>query len=128
MAASCVAQNISLSTHPLAARGQVERLLRGELPSDQIDDVVLALHEALVNAARHAGGARAVEATIDHACLVVRVWDNGPGFPLGPYLQRPPEVMAERGRGLWLIDRLTSSCEVQRDRRGNVLIMRFERR
>jgi anti-sigma regulatory factor (Ser/Thr protein kinase) len=36
--------------------------------------------------------------------------------------------MAERGRGLWLIDRLTSSCEVQRDRRGNVLIMRFERR
>jgi len=39
---------------------------------------------------------------------------------------RIPEPLSERGRGLWLIGRVTTTCEVDRDGEGVVLVMRFD--
>lgn len=128
MTRSGVAQPIALTLDPAQARRQIESLLVTRSWTDDVDGVVLALHEALVNAERHAGGALRAEATLDTSSLVIQVWDGGPGFDPSPYVRRPPQAMAERGRGLWLISRIAASWEVRRSDEGSVLIMRFEHR
>ncbi len=119
-------QTFALSLRPARARREVESLVlrNGWTRSD---DVVLALHEALVNAQRHAGGAVRAEACIDGTSLVLQVWDRGPGFDLDPYVRRPPDPMAERGRGLWLISQLATAVERRYHDDGVALVMRFER-
>ncbi len=119
-------QTFALSLRPARARREVESLLRRHAWTGS-DEVVLALHEALVNAQRHAGGAVRAEACIDGTSLVLQVWDRGPGFDLDPYVHRPPDPMAERGRGLWLISQLASAVELRYHGDGVALIMRFDR-
>jgi len=124
--AQSIAEPIALPTAPSSARCQIRSLLSSRRWPGDVDAVVLALHEALVNADRHGGGAVRAEAAVDHDRLVIQVWDRGPAFDLAGHLHRPPDPMAERGRGLWLIGRITSSCEVRRDTEGVVLVMRFD--
>ncbi len=127
MTASKFAEPIALPLDPGAARRRIRAVLADEGWEGNSDDVVLAAHEALVNARRHGGAALQADMTLGSSGLVVRVWDAGPGFDLTPHVRRPPDPSAERGRGLWLIDRVTSTCEVDRDDDGVVLVMRFDR-
>jgi len=127
MTASQFAQTIALPLEPSAARREVEAFLTDAGWAGSTDDVVLAVHEALVNARRHGGAAVRSDLVLDRSCLVVRVWDAGPGFDLRSRIRHAPPPMAERGRGLWLIDRVTTSCEVGRDDDGVFLVMRFDR-
>lgn len=127
MTASKFADPIALPVEPAAARRRIRSLLDGEGWEGDADDVVLATHEALVNARRHGGTALHADMSLDDACLVVRVWDAGPGFDLATLVRHPPDLTAERGRGLWLIDLVTTSCEVGRDHNGVFLVMRFDR-
>ena len=122
-----LAQPIGLSLRPAIARRQVEELLRRERWPGDIDEIVLALHEALVNAQRHAGGVRRAEATVDRSSVVIQIWDRGPGFDPTPFVRRAPPAMAEHGRGLWLISQLTSACEVRREDEGTAVVLRFDR-
>jgi len=126
MTASKFAEPIALDLEPSAARRQIRSYLSDEGWRGDPDDVVLAAHEALVNARRHGGAALRADMCLDRSSLVVRVWDAGPGFDLAARVRRAPEPTAERGRGLWLIDRITTTCEVGRDDDGVVLIMRFD--
>jgi anti-sigma regulatory factor (Ser/Thr protein kinase) len=121
------AQTFALSVRPARARREVELLLRRNAWTAGADDVVLALHEALVNAQRHAGGAVRAEACIDGSSLVLQVRDQGPGFDLDPYVHRPPDPMSERGRGLWLIGQLATAVDVRYHDDGVALVMRFDR-
>lgn len=127
MTASKLVQPKPLSTRPSRARQEVRAILGAIGWAGDADEVVLAVHEALVNAQRHAGAALRAEMAVDEFAVVVRVWDAGPGFDLEPHVGRVPEPLAERGRGLWLIDRVTTRCEVGRDDEGVVLEMRFAR-
>jgi len=124
--ASQFAHPIALSLEPSTARRQVRAVLTDEGWQGNTDDVVLAVHEALVNAGRHGGAAVRADLALDQSCLVVRVWDAGPGFDLRARVRHPPDLTAERGRGLWLIDRMTTTCEVGRDDDGVFLVMRFD--
>ena len=119
-------QTFALSLRPARARREVESLLLRHAWTGA-DDVVLALHEALVNAQRHAGGAVRAEVCIDGSSLMLQVWDRGPGFELDPYVRRPPHPMAERGRGLWLISQLATAVELRYHDDGVALVMRFDR-
>ncbi len=121
------AQTFALSLRPARARREVESLLHRHAWRAGTEDVVLALHEALVNAQRHAGGAVRAEACIDGSSLVLQVWDRGPGFDPAPYVNRPPDPMSERGRGLWLISQVASAVEVRYHDNGVALVMRFDR-
>jgi len=127
MTASQFAQPIALPLEPEAARRDVSAFLADVGWEGSADDIVLAVHEALVNARRHGGAVVRADLVLDRSCLVVRVWDAGPGFDLASRVRHPPPPMAERGRGLWLIDRVTTSCEVGRDDEGVFLVMRFDR-
>jgi anti-sigma regulatory factor (Ser/Thr protein kinase) len=115
---------VELSPEPAVARRQLERALGEEWAGD-LSAVLLAVSEALVNAKRHAGGARRVEAWVNGSSVVVQVCDRGPAFDPTPYTDTPPDVMAERGRGLWLINRLADACQVHRERDGGRLVLRF---
>ncbi len=129
LSTSAPARPISLSLRPAAARRQLEAFLRDERWRGDIDAIVLALHEALVNAGRHGGGVRRAHAAIspDGSELTIAVCDRGGGFDPGPFVRRSPNPMAERGRGLWLISRLATAYEVRRTEVGNEVVMRFAR-
>ncbi len=114
-----------LSLRPSRARRQLEGLLSDESWSGDVDGVVLAMHEALVNAQRHAGGAVRVEARVHGPTLEVAIYDRGPGFRF-PTLPKAPEPMAERGRGLWLMCRISTRCEVRREGEETCVLLRFD--
>ncbi len=127
VAPSALADPIRLSLSPAVARRQVQALLEEEHWPGEVCDVVLAVHEALVNAGRHGGGARRAEAAVNDSGAVIVVADRGSGFDPERFVRRPPDVMAERGRGLWLISRLATSYEVRTTDAGTELIMCFAR-
>ncbi len=118
-------RHLQLSPQPAVARRQLERALSGRWAGD-VSGVLLAVSEALVNAHRHAGGARRAEAWVNGSSVVVQVCDRGPAFDPRPYTESPPDVMAERGRGLWLMSRLADACHVHRERDGACLVLRFD--
>ena len=129
LSTSALARPISLSLRPAAARRQLEAFLRAEGWPGDVDPIVLALHEALVNAGRHGGGARRAEAAVspDGSELTIVVCDHGGVFDPRPFVHRSPNPMAERGRGLWLISRLATAYEVRSSEGGNEVVMRFTR-
>ena len=125
MTALHLATPTPLSLRPSRARRQLEELLSDQQWPGDVDAVVLAMHEALVNAQRHAGGAVRLEARVQGPTLIVEVCDRGPGFRL-PSPPRPPDPMAERGRGLWLMCRTTTRCEVRREGDENCVHLQFD--
>jgi anti-sigma regulatory factor (Ser/Thr protein kinase) len=125
MTATRVRPAVRLSVQPTVARRELIDMLADRGWTGDVDGAVLALHEALVNAERHAGGACRATAGLDGRALVLEVRDEGPGFSL-PDEADEPERTAERGRGLWLIRQLADACEVQRRRAGVALRLRFE--
>lgn len=78
-----------------------------------IDDISLALTEACANVVAHAAAAGAtsaagyrVEVTFDKVRCEIKVIDDGGGFDPRHLLVTMPDVEAERGRGLAIIDEL----------------------
>lgn len=99
-------------------------MLTGTRWSRHIDAVVLAVHEALTNAANHGGGIVGVHASVDGGALVVEVRDRGPGFDLRAEVIADP--FAEHGRGLCLMRRMATVVEAERVGRDFCLRLRFD--
>ena len=127
MVSSSVTRPYDLSVQPTAARHQVRRLLADAGWDGDVDAVALAVHEAMVNALRHAGGVTAATAAVDGGTVVVEVRDRGEGFVV-PATAEMPDPAAESGRGLFLIRRLTSAASVTRSGDEVSLVLRFDRR
>lgn len=127
MVATSLTPPVELSPHPAVARRELAHLLSERSWDGDVDAVVLAVHEAMVNAQRHAGGVSRVCARVDDGDLVVEVSDRGRGFGV-PDAPQMPDTAAERGRGLYLIRRLASDAKVVRAGRDVCLHLRFERR
>ena len=115
-----------LSLRPPIARRQLRGLMEGAGWSGDIDAVLLAVHEAMVNSQRHGGGLTRVSAGLDAGALEVEVCDRGPGFELAPGGTAAPDPDAERGRGLWIMQRVASRCRLERGPDGMCVRMRFE--
>ena len=95
-------------------------------PGD-IDAILLAVHEALINSQRHAGGATSATVEVeDGTALVVEVRDEGPGFDLAEHASDPPDPLAERGRGLWLITQIAVSWDVRQQEGETCLRLHFK--
>ncbi len=115
----------ALSPVPARARHELESLLESAAWQGDVDAVILAVHEALTNSHRHAGGVTAASVSLAEGEVVVEVCDAGPPFDAHRHTRRPPDLFAERGRGLWLISRVAQRMEVQRRRGHNCVRMQF---
>jgi anti-sigma regulatory factor (Ser/Thr protein kinase) len=99
----------------------------GDLNQEVVDDVLLALDEAVSNAIRHGSrGGEQVLVTVesDDEWVEMTVRDGGP-TPRLPHLPaEPPPVLHTGGRGLWLILQLVDEVRLQRVGGGTRLTMR----
>ncbi len=126
MIASSLTRPVELSPQPASARRQLAKALCDAGWDGDIDAVLLAVHEAMVNAQRHGGGVTRATATVDGETLVVEVADRGRGFGVA---ESPPmpDTSAETGRGLYLIRRLAADAHVERSGDEICFVLRFER-
>ena len=127
MAATSLTSSVELPPQPAVARRELARFLNDRSWDGDVDDVVLAVHEAMINAQRHGGGVTRVRAAVEEDDLMVEVSDRGGGFRV-PRSSRMPDAAAERGRGLFLIRSLSSDARVVRAGRDVRLQLRFEKR
>lgn len=126
MIAASLTRPVELSPQPPAARRQLARLLTDSGWDGDLDAVVLAVHEAMVNSQRHAGGVARATAAVEGDAVVVEVSDRGGGFGI-PESADMPDAAAERGRGLSLIRLLAADAQVVRVGHDVRLQLRFER-
>ena len=110
-----------MARHQLAAM-----LVEQGWPGD-VDSVVLAVHEAIINAQLHGGGLSWLAARLDGPTLEVEVCDRGPIFDIPPR-RADPNPYAESGRGLWIIWQVASRCELRHDGTSVCLTLRFDSR
>jgi len=104
-------------------RAQLARWVgRLGLPTDAVNDIVLATHEALANVADHAYPDGGGEAELDVACvhgeIRVVVRDHG-------RWRTPPRDPGWRGRGLILIAGLAEHVDVRHAAAGTCVAMRW---
>ncbi len=126
MIASSLTRPVELSDQPGAARRQLAAVLADAGWDGDTDAVLLAVHEAMVNAQRHGGGVTRATATVEDGTVVVEVVDRGQGFGV-PDAPPMPDAVAERGRGLYLIRQLSTDARVERSGDDVCLVLRFER-
>lgn len=123
---SALTRAVELSTQPAAARRELSHLLADASWEGDVDGVLLAVHEAMVNAQRHGGGVTSATAGFEGGDLLVEVSDRGRGFHI-PESPDVADVTAERGRGLFLIRHLTTDAEVVHDGADVRLVLTFQR-
>jgi len=125
MPVSALSRPVDLSPQPGTARRELADLLTDVGWAGDIDGVVLAVHEAMVNAHHHGGGVTGATVCFDKSTLIVQITDRGHGFevPRSPELA---DLAAECGRGLFLIRHLTSDARVARDGPEVQLILTFD--
>ncbi|MEO7371135.1 MAG: ATP-binding protein [Ilumatobacteraceae bacterium] len=75
----------------------------------RLDDLLLCLSEVVTNAVLHAGPPIVVEGGLIDKSVRVEVTDGSPDAPV----QRQPGRLSPTGRGLNLLDSLTSSWGVE---------------
>lgn len=126
MYGSDLAHPVALSPTPARARHELQSLLKSAQWPGDVDSVVLAVHEALMNSHRHAGGATSACAGVRGSSLVVEVRDAGPGFDIERHASRQPDPLAESGRGLWLICQIAANWDVARENGETCLRLEFD--
>jgi anti-sigma regulatory factor (Ser/Thr protein kinase) len=106
---------------PAVARAAVrDTAAATALPQVRVEDMVLAVNEAVTNATCH--GRRPARLRIWAALerLVATITDRGPG-PSDPYAGLLPTPTTAGGRGLWMMHRLCSHVTFHRDEQGFTL-------
>lgn len=106
-----------------ALRRTFRRWVKALVGDDDADDLTLAVYEALANAAEHAfaaqhePGSMRLHATAADRQITVTITDNG--------TWRPPALpTGRRGRGLLLMDRLTTEAHIEPDLQGTTVRLR----
>lgn len=105
-----------------AAAGRARETVRGVLTSwgldGEADTATLLVSELVTNAIRHAGSSLGVSLVHTDDCVRVAVTD-GEGDQL-PHLVEP-DLEAEGGRGLWLVDLLASAWGISKSEHGKAV-------
>jgi anti-sigma regulatory factor (Ser/Thr protein kinase) len=110
-----------------AVRHRVAQVARDAgYPSSRVDDVVLAVSEAVTNSIRHGGGSGTARFWTADGSLICEVRDTGRiTDPLAGRLR--PAADQLQGRGLWLIQQVCDLVQVRCDLEGQVVRFRFDR-
>jgi serine/threonine-protein kinase RsbW len=120
---------LSLPPSPayLAGLRQAARVCLRGVASQAADDLVLALNEAATNAILYgSGGGQPVQVVVhvNHDAIEASVLDHGPDQPTQPPTDADTDVLAVRGRGLWLLGRLVDEVRLERVRLGTRVTLR----
>ena len=116
----------ALSCSPSRARRELRGLLRSVRWPGDVESVVLAVHEAVMNAAQHGVECVSAVATVDSSrSVLVEVRDRGAGFDVERYTGTPPSASSERGRGVWLISQIAAQYELEPVGDGMCFRLRF---
>ena len=116
---------LSLPSAPMAV-GQARRWVRAQLPtlrSDRLDTVILATSEAVTNSVLHGEGPVLVEVRPGRTVVRVEVTDRG---SREPRIRRAHGETEEGGRGLHIVELLTSRWGVKPASRGPGKTVWFE--
>lgn len=107
------------------------------LTPDRIEDLKLAVSEAVNNAIEHGNGRQATKLVevvfvLDHEKLEVRIRDEGEGtervdFARQVVEEHNLEAGMHRGFGMYLINALVDDCEVSSSQQGTVMTLRLYR-
>ncbi|HUK78408.1 MAG TPA: ATP-binding protein [Thermoleophilia bacterium] len=90
-----------------------------------VEDILIALHEAVANALAHSASATPIRVRLraTRTRVTVEVADEGVGIDAAVHLPpRPPSLLAEGGRGLFMIWTLMNSVRLV-DSPGTHLVM-----
>ena len=88
----------------------------------RVPDLVLAVTELATNAVRAARTAVDVRCWLTEDALMAEVTDDGPGFDAEfPRHVRELDLLAERGRGLFLVDALVDECTIESGPNGTIV-------
>lgn len=101
------------------ARRWLARLLEGWGRPDLVDTGILLLSETVTNSIQHVRSSVHLVVTRLNDHVRVEVWDDG-STNLHPSV-RDPRPYAEGGRGLFLVERLSSAWGVMSGRRGRAV-------
>ncbi|UBU17705.1 ATP-binding protein [Nonomuraea gerenzanensis] len=98
------------------------------LPERRLEDLVLAVNEAVTNVLDHGGKTGAVTARATGGDVVVDVLDPA-GLLTHDHLAKADlDRTASHGYGLWVIQHLCDEVVLERDERGSLLSMRVRAR
>ena len=101
----------------LRARQRIrDYLYQHDVNGAAVDDVVLALEEAMSNAVLHSGSGEDLEVGLwfEEADLITEVRDHGRGFDVNSFdPSKPPDPLKSHGRGLFLISRLMDDLQLR---------------
>lgn len=103
-------------------RQTVRSGLRGQIRDDDLDDLLLALHEATTNAVLHGsegGSAVDVAVHVEDGWAEATVLDRGSSQPANPDQDDEEQLSGSEepllsGRGLWLMGRLVDEVRLER--------------
>lgn len=111
---------------PAVARRHVQDL-GAAWPARVLDVALLAVSEAVTNAVRHGAGAIELCVAVGDGRIRIEVSDDSPEFPRRR--PAPGDDLGEGGRGLYLLDALTTGwgTESRMDRPGKVVWMEIPR-
>jgi anti-sigma regulatory factor (Ser/Thr protein kinase) len=110
-----------LDPTPAVARAAVrDTATATALPQVRVEDMVLAVNEAVTNATCHGRPPARLRIWAALERLVATVSDRGPG-PTDPYAGLLPTPTTAGGRGLWMMHRLCSHVTFHRDEQGFTL-------
>ncbi|HVE99604.1 MAG TPA: ATP-binding SpoIIE family protein phosphatase [Mycobacteriales bacterium] len=112
-------------TAPGRARAFVRRVLEDHGWTYALENALLLTTELTTNAVVHAGTAVRVDVAGDADTVTVRVQDHTPGRLSG--LPRAPDELHEGGRGLYLVDSLSTTWGTEHSSTGKVVWFRFAR-
>ena len=129
-------QQTSLPNDPAKAhemRAFVNTCLEeGEIPTDVVDEVLMAVGEVVANACRH-GRVPSSPGVVDLRCerrdrlIWIRISDEGPGFDVARVLHAgAPDILSQGGRGFFLMRQLMDKVDVRSDGSGTTVTMERE--
>jgi len=120
----------SRATIPLARHLLSDWLDHVSVEEAERGDLLLVASELCANAVRHASGAPSalsLRAWAEGDAVIIEVEDDGDGFELASlYDDEVPDLDAERGRGLYVVEALTDEVSVRRE--GQRTVVRVVRR
>jgi anti-sigma regulatory factor (Ser/Thr protein kinase) len=112
---------LSAVIEPRLARQAAAELIGAGTMADALQGLDVVLSELVTNALRHGGTPARVSLWREPGAIVAVVADDGPGID-DPFAGLRPPALPERGAGLWIANRFSSSLTIEQGPSGGAVV------